>query len=525
MSRFSDTVRDDLGRAIPDVLVYVYEWDVPSGQTGALSALTDDDLTTALPNPLTTDEFGQFYFNSTNGVKLIEYHYAGKLLSRDQIILTPAGFYPGNDATIRADLAALGGGNLVDYHAADVGALARTVQAKLREGRYSTGDYTVLPTVTTPDGWHWDYTNPDGAGTARLTGSVPNTVNMSGGANVQGAGLIFTGSTSAQTPNSGLAETNMIRMAYTVNSDAGQKLQCHLINGTLICAHDIGASGNEGAFILGTMRATGPVAGGSNVAIGCWGGDLHVEKASGVADGEMVGLEVGMTKAPALGSAKNIGVDIYSDDRSGITATRAGTGLRIRGGRGWTNYFEMTHTDGVTDVCKLDQNGNFTITAPSGDQVILFQTNQNNTTSTNEVIGRTAGGVNVQAVMQADKGGQVLLGAATNHPLVLVVNNAEVGRWTASALNLASGKVIQVNGTQVVAARDTGWAADTGTARKATNATYAAGATLTFSASYVQAEHTAVGTRLAAIETALQNASQTQKATKDALIAHGLIGA
>jgi hypothetical protein len=133
MSRFSETVRDERGHAIPNVTVYVYEWDYPSDTTGALSALTDDDLVTALPNPLTTDEFGEFYFNAADGLKLIEYHYGGKLLYREQAILTPAGVYPGNDATLRADLAAIGGDALVNSKRAETGAVARTVQAKLRE--------------------------------------------------------------------------------------------------------------------------------------------------------------------------------------------------------------------------------------------------------------------------------------------------------------------------------------------------------------------------------------------------------
>ena len=91
--------------------------------------------------------------------------------------------------------------------------------------------------------------------------------------------------------------------------------------------------------------------------------------------------------------------------------------------------------------------------------------------------------------------------------------------------DLASGKVYKINSVQVVGPRQTGWAADTGTAKKTTQATYAAGAGLTYSAAYVQAELTATGTRIATMETALQNASQTIKALKDALILHGLIGA
>jgi hypothetical protein len=113
MSRYSETARDDNGVAIPGVSVYVFEWGHPPSSTGTLSPLTDDDLTTPLPNPLTTDEYGQFYFNTTLGVKLVEYHFAGKLLYREQIILTPTGSYPGNDAALRDDLAAVGGVSLV----------------------------------------------------------------------------------------------------------------------------------------------------------------------------------------------------------------------------------------------------------------------------------------------------------------------------------------------------------------------------------------------------------------------------
>jgi hypothetical protein len=89
----------------------------------------------------------------------------------------------------------------------------------------------------------------------------------------------------------------------------------------------------------------------------------------------------------------------------------------------------------------------------------------------------------------------------------------------------AAGLSLKVNGTKVLGVRDTGWAADTGTAKKTANATYVAGSTLTYSASYVQAEQTAMATRMAAVEAALQNVSQAQKAVKDAQLAHGLIGA
>lgn len=90
-------------------------------------------------------------------------------------------------------------------------------------------------------------------------------------------------------------------------------------------------------------------------------------------------------------------------------------------------------------------------------------------------------------------------------------------------MSLTSG-AYQIAGVQVVGARQTGWVADTGTAKLTANATYTAGTTLTYSASYTQSELTATGTRIAAIETALQNATQELKAIKDALMTTGIIG-
>jgi hypothetical protein len=74
-------------------------------------------------------------------------------------------------------------------------------------------------------------------------------------------------------------------------------------------------------------------------------------------------------------------------------------------------------------------------------------------------------------------------------------------------------------------AASTGWSADTGTARKAANATYAADAQLTFGATYAQADMSALAARLAGIEAALQSATQTSKAFKDALLAAKILTA
>lgn len=68
-------------------------------------------------------------------------------------------------------------------------------------------------------------------------------------------------------------------------------------------------------------------------------------------------------------------------------------------------------------------------------------------------------------------------------------------------------------GTKVLGARVTGWAPDTGTAKRTANATYSG----TASATYSQAEMTAV-------MNALRDATQTIMALKADMIAHGLIG-
>jgi hypothetical protein len=82
-----------------------------------------------------------------------------------------------------------------------------------------------------------------------------------------------------------------------------------------------------------------------------------------------------------------------------------------------------------------------------------------------------------------------------------------------------------VRGTRVVGPRATGWVAPTGTANRATFATFtASGAAVAPSAAYVQAEATTVANRLQAAEAGLEVASRHLKALIDDLTTHGLIG-
>jgi hypothetical protein len=83
-------------------------------------------------------------------------------------------------------------------------------------------------------------------------------------------------------------------------------------------------------------------------------------------------------------------------------------------------------------------------------------------------------------------------------------------------IDLTSGAVLKVAGNQVVGARKTGWAVDTGTAKRTANATYSG----TAEAGYTQAT-------VQALMDAVRDLSQTVKALKDDLhgtAGHGLIG-
>ena len=321
---------------------------------------------------------------------------------------------------------------------AGAGALTRTTQNKLREQPVSIQDYTgnVVPAPTTANAWYWDYTNPDNASQLQLVTHVPATVAMAGSGQVQGTGLIFRGDTSAQTPGAGLAESNMIRMTYEVKADAGPRLQVHLINGLLIVANDESGSGNESAVLIGTARSTGPLSG--TRAVGVWGADMHVEKFAGVLDGSMCAGEFGVHKGPALGAAKCIGLDVWSGDRSGITASRAGTGMLMHGNAGWTNFLKILHNDEATDVMLLDQNGNLTVRSPLSNQSTLLTTNQASTTATLQVAGYTSASANVVGVLQAQAGGQVVLGSNSAHDFVLVRGNIELLRGVPNQITISS---------------------------------------------------------------------------------------
>jgi len=96
--------------------------------------------------------------------------------------------------------------------------------------------------------------------------------------------------------------------------------------------------------------------------------------------------------------------------------------------------------------------------------------------------------------------------------LGVVMSITDAGLMTITG-GLGINGALSVAGTQVLGVRRTGWAADTGTAKRTANATYSG----TAEAAYTQAT-------IQTLMNAVRDLSQTVKALKDDLIAHGLIG-
>lgn len=86
-----------------------------------------------------------------------------------------------------------------------------------------------------------------------------------------------------------------------------------------------------------------------------------------------------------------------------------------------------------------------------------------------QIINTTAAVNYVGAKGGAAGAGVTVSAAGSDTDINLILDAKGAGIISAlDTINLASGKVLQINGTQVMGARDTGWTAMTGTTNKAT---------------------------------------------------------
>ena len=78
MSRYGNTLRDDQQRPIPGAKIYVYK-----ASDESLATLTEDGGG-PLANPLTSDAYGNFYFNAPDAVYILEVVFGGKKIFRQE---------------------------------------------------------------------------------------------------------------------------------------------------------------------------------------------------------------------------------------------------------------------------------------------------------------------------------------------------------------------------------------------------------------------------------------------------------
>lgn len=138
MTRYSDSVADNYGRPVEGAQVYVYD------AAGALETLTDD-MALPLDNPVDTDAFGSFYFNTDYGPKKIDVWFGGVRRWREDIYLGE----PEDTlavALLRADLAAAGDQS---HGTLPAGASPTAIITKSASGHSGgTTDWRVLTEVT-----------------------------------------------------------------------------------------------------------------------------------------------------------------------------------------------------------------------------------------------------------------------------------------------------------------------------------------------------------------------------------------
>lgn len=164
----------------------------------------------------------------------------------------------------------------------------------------------------------------------------------------------------------------------------------------------------------------------------------------------------------------------------GLTGTNSGDQASIVGITGTLAQFNTAVTDadlaptasptftGTMGAAAANFSGNVTLGDATGDAhtvnghvSISVGNNSSSGVSVTDVSGKSVR-------LTASDGGIALpgVGSYTANDFVLFRNATRIATVTAAAFNLASGIVYQVNGTQVVTSRRTGWGAPTGTATR-----------------------------------------------------------
>ena len=214
-----------------------------------------------------------------------------------------------------------------------------------------------------------------------------------------------------------------------------------------------------------------------------WAQEIQLSKASGVADSQMIGLEIEMQKIPALGAANNINLRLSSDTNVIAGVTRAGDALSIGGDSGFTNGIHYLDTDGST-LFQVDQTGRISSGKAPGQQLDIQS-------AINDGIRLSDGTTTGIFFMSSESTNSLVVGTTSNHPLIFFTNN--VNRGNISTAGDLTIRRFKTNGTALVAgdfALSAGWG------------TTASVGTITGNDQWLQATITSAGTGQGASPTA-----------------------
>jgi hypothetical protein len=174
---------------------------------------------------------------------------------------------------------------------------------------------------------------------------------------------------------------------------------------------------------------------------------------------------------------------------------------------------------GVTADGSLKAYGTFHSFGPQsgaiGDQTLFLDTTNSNITCRGR---RWASGVasDIGAITYTYGFGMFYDTANATWAHTFRINGASTVAIKSTGIDLQAGKILSLAGTPLIGPRKTGWALDTGTAKRTANATYVGAAEATYTQATIQA-----------LMDAVRDLSQSMKALKDDLhgsAGHGLIG-
>lgn len=328
----------------------------------------------------------------------------------------------------------------------------------------------------------------------------------------------------------GLANPKALRVITTVNAETAQTEWA--VSGELTSFINAGSTGNTATSGVANKRGLASVFGGhfqandfnkfsSPTAVTSIVGTEINEQVVGL-DHPTAGQGIGLRIVADIIARTNYSVADWNDGTGNFGEGEVGCGIRIRADSSFSNgYFRhgLAILDGPGNPNPITKGALINTAGIYGMQLSGANTAShifsNGSPATGAIFSGTYSTGNAirlnlgtAIAMEGTGGIKMLYGSTAN---VWGFNSGAVERV---GFDMSATPRVRIAGVPVLGSRKTGWTADTGTASRAAHATYSA----TAGAEYTQAE-------VQTLMDTVRDLTQTVKALKDDLIAHGLIGA